>query len=894
MAAHLAPAQDAAKNFVWWEGENPAATDATLAAAKAGNDALSGGQALAPKGGSFLEYEADVPSEGEWFFYVRKSAGYDAFRWRFNEQPWRHVLKFKFRGGRLPSDFLKSDQDWIEAQDRISDSVALDVCRSKGGAWSWMVLGRVRLAAGKHRLRMEPDGAALPAIDAFLLHCEVFTPRGAAKPDDPQPQEAGWWAFAPEGDRADGLALDLRALLNEPVAGGRGFIQVKDEAFVYPDTGEPVRFWATHLQPCEMPPELIEEQARFLARRGVNLVRIYPFHWRATGPESLEVDPVKIRRFQRAVAIFKRQGIYVKIGLYSGRVFNDLSAVSGFEMFKGKDWANPFMLHLLHEGFLKTYERWITELLTSENPYGPPLAKEPAILGIELQNESNTLWYAFQPKRFPPEIWAGMERRYADWLANKYGSVEAAWAAWNEKPSGKPGELLLLETWQLIAGPSPRRADQVRFYARIERDFYERTKALLKEAIGFGGLVLGSNWDTSNDALLFPALAWAEQPSDFIDHHFYFHTPGSKGGAGASEGTAAGHKLRGRTALRWEGLKPGEPIVPSGFLDLIRDGKPGMCSEYSWRGGFNRWRAEYPLFVAAQSRAGGMDAMADFQSGPMPGWAGNEVRWVNQNPAILGQFPAAALLFRTGLLAEGKTLAHMRVNAEDALDLRVALPVAKVTTGDANRAFNKAEDHPGAQTPKAEQGVYFSAGKVRLDVGPFPSTNHLADLKPYWDAPKKTLRHSNGQITWDYGAGIYRIDAPGANVALGFLGKAGPVELGAMRLETPMEFGAVALVSLDGKPLAGSGRMLLQVMSEQKECGQEIGPLAADGSFTVSGETRSPYMVRELAGTIHLKRPDAASLRVTPLKPNFTPDGEAARGAAVRLNRNTLYYMIEQ
>jgi hypothetical protein len=76
--------------------------------------ALSGGAALSLKGGTFVEYDIRVPTEGPWMLYTRKPVSSDAFRWRIDDGPWHDVLKFKFRGARLPSGFLKSDQDWIQ------------------------------------------------------------------------------------------------------------------------------------------------------------------------------------------------------------------------------------------------------------------------------------------------------------------------------------------------------------------------------------------------------------------------------------------------------------------------------------------------------------------------------------------------------------------------------------------------------------------------------------------------------------------------------------------------------------------------------------------------------------------------------------------------------------
>jgi len=858
------------------------ATASSLASIAAGSWISSDGMIV-------MQCEITAPREGEWFLYARKAARPEPFRWRFDDQPWRYVVRFGFRGIRQPSVFLKTDNDWIEAEDRISESVFLDAApQPSGPPLGWTALGKVRLSSGRHVLRIEPEGDARPVFETFLLHEGSFTPRGALSPSDPLPREEGWWAFAPEPDRAAGLLVDLRTLLNEPFAGSKGFIATKGESFVHSETGEPVRFWGSHVQPCEMSPDLMEEQARFLARRGVNLVRIFPFHWRNSGPRALEPDPVKIRRFQRAVEIYKRQGIYVMVAIYSGRCFQDIGEVPGFECYRGSGKL-PWLLHLFHPQFRAAYDQWLRSLMTAENPYtGVPLAKEPAILGVETQNEANTLWFVFQPKFHPPEVWAMVEARYEDWLKRKYGDMEAAWKAWGEKPSPEEKGRLMQDSYKLT-NQSRRSADQVRFCTELERQFYEETRKFLKEDLGFGGLMLSSNWDTAQNDVLYPALAWAEDPQDFSDHHHYFPASSQKGEAAAESQP----RFRNRSGLRWEGLKPDEHIICCGFLDVIRNGKPVMCSEYSWLGR-NQWRPEYPLFVAAQSRSAGMDAPIEFQMAPIPGWSGSEVKWVRQHPAVLGQFPGAALLFRTNLLEEGRTLVRMRVNEDEARDLKAGQIVTKEGGRDFNRVFNGGAATTQEKNAVKNRGVYFSAGKVNLDVGPFPSKNEVADLGPYWDEAGKVIRHSNGQITWDYGHGVYLIDAPGANAAVGFLGAKKEITLSGLKLRTPLRFATVCLASLDGQPLPQARRMLLQVMSEQKQHGEQFSEPDAEGWMVVRQEGGSPYMVRDIAGEIEFRWKGAERCRVTPLQPNFSAAGPAVPGPRLELRRDVLYYLIEQ
>ncbi len=830
--------------YVWWEGEDPERTDFAPRSSNPHDlkEVASGEEWLGADKGSFAEYEVEVPTAGEWTMHVRMfGARHGSLRWRFDDGPWQYVLKFKFRGARLPVPWLKTDRDWIEARDRISEPLRMDHTGMGGRYYlNWVALGRVRLPAGRHLLRIELGDSGGPrAFDAFILTRGRFYPRGKIKPGEPLPEEKGWWAFSQRGEGDP--KLNLRQVLNEPYAGSKGFIRRDGESFVHSKTGEPVRFWGVHVHSLQMPPDLVEEQARFFAEHGVNLIRVFPFHWRNRGRETLQVDPVKVRRFQRLVEVFKRHGVYTTIAIYSGRCVYDLEQVPGFEAFEsGQD---PWLVHLIHPKFEEAYRGWLKGLLAAENPVsGVPLAREPALLGIELQNEANVLWWVFQEGKYPPEIWDMVEARYRKWLDGKHGSLDAALKAWGV---GGPvnRDRLMLQPWHMVTERSRRVTDQVHFLAELERTFNVNTKQYLKEEIGFEGLVLASNWETIQDVVLGPALAWIESPSDFHDHHYYFHAPSKQAKVGGREVQL----FHNRSGLRWEGPEPGQKAVCCGFLDVIRDDKPSMTSEYGWRGK-SRWHAEAPLFVAAQARGGGMDTMVNFAAAPVPGWTGSEVGWSLQSPAFFGQYPAAALLFRTDALHQGKVLAHMRVNKKEALDLEVRQLVTKTERSAYNLQAEIKKDPSEGKIIKS-RGVYLSAGRVKLDVGDFPSSNQIEDLGRWWDAAQQVIRHSNGQIRWDYGTGLYTVDAPKANAAVGFLAPESLGTLSSMRVETGMPFGAVCLVSVDGEPLSRSGRILLQVMSEQKEYGERFSEPDPEGWFRVLQPGTSPYMVRDIEGT---------------------------------------------
>jgi hypothetical protein len=94
--------------------------------------------------------------------------------------------------------------------------------------------------------------------------------------------------------------------------------------------------------------------------------------------------------------------------------------------------------------------------------------------------------------------------------------------------------------------------------------------------------------------------------------------------------------------------------------------------------------------------------------------------------------------------------------------------------------------------------------------------------------------------------------------------------------------------------------MVLQVMSEEKSSGFLTEP-TANGSKRIVSIGRDPWRVRRFAGSVQFKRPDAGSLRVTPLDPNGDPfrrdpskkAGPRTGASEITLEPTTLYYLIE-
>jgi hypothetical protein len=101
----------------------------------------------------------------------------------------------------------------------------------------------------------------------------------------------------------------------------------------------------------------------------------------------------------------------------------------------------------------------------------------------------------------------------------------------------------------------------------------------------------------------------------------------------------------------------------------------------------------------------------------------------------------------------------------------------------------------------------------------------------------------------------------------------------------------VIAVSLDGKPLSSSAKILLQVMSEEQSSGFGA-TFAGNGLKRIADIGHDPWLVRKLSGEVRLTRPDSAKLTVTPLDFNGYPGAAIGAADAIKLQPEVVYYLI--
>jgi len=800
---HCAAIGAAEQTYVWLEGEAFQETNLPkpVDMRSPGNRneeqqaKLSAGLWLTPSGPAsdtpyFVKYEIEVPKTGEYNLWARKFWHHGPFRWRFGEDPWQ-----------------------VCERPALHDHTFLEL---HWGAY-WVSLGSVSLEQGTHTFRIEMLGkTGGGAIDCFVLVDGPFTPRGKLKPGQRAGTAAlGFFAWEPDVDPlADGCAIDLR-YLNEEAAGLKGFVRRDGDRFVLGD-GRPVRFWMVQADLSEMSNPEIDRWARRLSKYGVNLVRMQMsgFFKHHANNDRAAFDR-ELERLHYVVAALKREGVYSYFGhLYwhtSNPITEDIAPGFG----KGQ---NAIALLIFSQQFQGWYKEYLRAIMSPVNPHtGVPLAKEPAVAFVEIWNESNLLFWTFTPKNFPAAERDLIEKHFGDWLIAKHGSLDQAVASWGtDRAPGtrtpdrlQEGRVGLYSAGHLgsadwaVSQRVPRRAaDQLQWMIESTIDFYETMKRELRDEVGLGQMIAGSNWKTTDGKVLGGLDRYTYAATDVVLRNEYF------GPDYAKDGNPRFYSVdEGDTFKYVSSLKP--PATPGPLLTPLIAGHPFMITENNWERPL-RYRAEWPFLVATYGRMMGVDGWNFFALNSSD-WQHTMTVWDVNNPTILGQFPATALMFRRGDVTEPDTPAvRETVSLSDAY----AMKGTKLSAGGGRDLLwvAKIGDLEGASVAGASEvdPKAFFVGPVWQEFVDAPAKIQTVDLARYIDTDKNLVRSMTGELTWDFGKGVVTVNSPCAQGATGFLKAAGRIDLGDVLIEAGNDYGTVLVVSLDGQPLRTSARMLIQ------------------------------------------------------------------------------------
>jgi hypothetical protein len=891
----------AAEPLIWVEGEQAVKKQLVDNAPMndVNPDALSGGKWICsfshpgePTGSG--EYPIEAPTAGKYRVWVRAMPG--------------SGMAYRVDGGKDAVDV---------AVDKGQDPIAISADANPywPGQASWFDAGTVELTQGKHTLTWYLGGLKSPdryaGMDCFVLTTGSFVPNGKYKPGEksPQPQSAfrpgQTWDFQPKPDKFDPAAvLDLRSL-NEKTAGEHGFIKqsADGDSFVRGD-GQPIRFWAAGLRTGQRDMKELRRQARFLAKHGVNAIRVFAMlppkgeHSKITDVDEGDLDSLFMTE-----AAMKAEGIYTFTGAYWA---------CSTPLQKSWDVTDPGRgqcedLVYFDPKFQVGYKAWMKALCTRKNPYtGLRIADDPAVAIIQLQNEDCLIWWGIMGlKGDALRLFLG---QYADFLIKKHGSLEKTRAAWrnyagtkmlgsDDWAAGLPG---MLNIWDFsrdittrfaeIPGFKVRLADQMEFLARASRRFNQDMVAYLRKDLGCKQLINAGNWRTVDLVTTQDAEYWADSASDVLARNIY--TGGMHQGGGNGWLVVPSHFYSDASML----LSPLQ--MPTNVKQPL--GHPYILTEVLWCPP-NLYQSEAALLVAAQQALTGLGAACWFCNGVEPDWQQDpRTKWTYSTPMQIGQFPAAALLYRQALLRQGKPALVEHRSLQNLWQCAIPL-IGEEPGWDPNRDQASMPRSPNIKT--VIDPLAYWVGPVRVVYESDPAKSTAVDLSKYIDRQRKIVRSITDEAELDYGRGIYRVNAPAAQAACGFLAAAGPQRLTDVTIACGNRYASIVVVPLDGHPIRTSGKLLVQAGTLARPTGWSVVPARAriDGKqgdcFRILDGGKMPFQVENLDATVTIANPRLSKATLLDINGMATTTPVEVRRAdgkgTVLLPANTIYLVLE-
>lgn len=600
----------------------------------------------------------------------------------------------------------------------------------------------------------------------------------------------------------DRAPVDL-SWLNDKPAGKHGKLTVHNGRFVFED-GTPARFWGTCFSAGANFPT--HEQSELIARRlaafGVNIVRTH--HADAPWAErNFFGKNSKDTRHFDPDALDRFDYLIYCLKREGIYVYLDQLVHRGFKEADGVDAAD--------------------EIGNAAKPY---TNFDPKL--IELQKEfSRMLWQHVNPYtglayKDDPAI-VLMEFANENDLFTQTVEIEP----YRTRLENLYRQWARQQGIQLPDGPVDfrKRTDVLmRFFLDLQTRYYREMGRYLREVVGVQIPMTGSNW--SRNAALLAALSVC----DYTDSHSYWNHPSRQGTFGNSPAVRAV-----------------SPMVATLSFNRLAD-KPFFVSEWNepWP---NEWRAEIPLYIAAIAALqdwGGLTVYTYAHTSermPAINWLSGYFETFN-DPAIFGLFPHAALIFRRGDV----DVARQR--------WVLVIPEDRIATANSLTPWGLAAL---SATPEVHQVA------VALGTAPRWADRILSpDDAPFPNA-QSGIKSDTGQLLHFPNRGLFLIDTPRTQAAIGFLANARDIRLSALSISSSTDFATIAASSLSDDPLRRSSHILLTAVGRVENAGTKYD--IAHHRLISSG--KAPILCQPVKARVRLKAAQGP-YEVYPLRPDGT------------------------
>ena len=642
--------------------------------------------------------------------------------------------------------------------------------------------------------------------------------------------EAGpdWARYENRLDIEPGGVFD-RSLELEAPAGKFGRVTVSPQGhFVFADTpGKRARFWGVNL--CFESQFLNHEQADLLAdrlmRSGYNTVRFHHYDGLLVekGGPSHVFNPERLDQLDYLFAALKKRGIYATTDLFT---FRDFPLEEIPDLGYAMKWpVNQFKLLVpVSENAFVAWKKFAANFLTHKNPYtGLTWAEDPALVSVCMLNE-DTIFHGGIAKR-KPELIALYEKAYAAWREKQPAAL---------KEQGDDGERFN------------------RFLIDLKTDSDARMMAFLRE-IGVRCLL------TSDNNINKEAQVFVRDRFDFVDNHEYWNHPFFAGKSVSVNQSSA----------ILSGLWLPRELMASRIF-----GKPYTVTEYNycWP---NAARAEGGVLMPAFAALQDWDAVYCFDYAgrsrealfaPEPPKSGGFLFSIVSDPiGMLSDRMAASLFLRANIEPAPGAVCYLADPASAFAGKRgepAKLPRAVTWLGTVTRVGSVPLDGPRLSTLADRTGIRAFLAKESSARIPDPgrpvfrlqaglSTELVREgILPSQPEPGIHLSETN-QIRIDAVKGTARLTTGFAECFVLPAGES--LEGSRVSVAGVDSFAAIYVMSVDGKPLSGTSRLLVLHLTD-----------CLPGGTAFSDVSRSllekfgdlPYLVKRGSALISLDLPN--------------------------------------
>jgi hypothetical protein len=197
----------------------------------------------------------------------------------------------------------------------------------------------------------------------------------------------------------------------------------------------------------------------------------------------------------------------------------------------------------------------------------------------------------------------------------------------------------------------------------------------------------------------------------------------------------------------------------------------------------------------------------------------------------------------------------------------------------------------------------FLVGPVTVQFGGDPEKTRSVDFSKYIDVGAKTVRSVTGELELNYDKGFCVLDAPCAQGVTAFFGSKPMTRTSDVTFLSQNEYGAAMVVSMDGKPIKNSSRILVQYGTRSRPTGWEERPttITLDGGKTTPGFEvvnygKAPWQVQMAKLDVIIKNPSLRKATVLDMNGNAAGSASLERSASgIRLKfpSNAMYVVLE-